>query len=695
VSKSDKKQLLQVRYLKGVGPSRAEILAKNGIETIEDLLHCLPRKYDDRSNISRISDVRINEQATICASIESVESAGGRYGRMHRLMLQLDDGTGEIDAVFFNQKYLEGKFEEGMRVLVTGKVKLYGGRGKKNSLQIASPEFEIIEKDESADGGIVPFYTVPAGLGQQFYRRLMRGALERMPGEIEDGIPEYIRKKRALPNISTALRGLHAPEKMSETSAALRRLKYEEFFVLETTLALRRLRNFKTTGAPISITEKIDSRIRALYDFKLTGAQEKVIKEISKDLKSPHPMNRLLQGDVGSGKTAAAVYAILAAVANGYQAAFMAPTEILAEQHFGTLSRYLSHARLKTAFLTSSAGPERKDILNGIKRGLVDIVVGTHALVQKDVEFSNLGLVVVDEQHKFGVMQRAGLRGKGEVPHILVMTATPIPRTLSLTVYGDLDISILDEMPPGRKPVETHFVPRKNENRVFDFVKKTVKAGRQAYFVYPLIDSTEETELRSATEMFEKLDKDIFPKLDIGLLHGRMKSEEKEKIMKSFKSGKIDILVSTVVIEVGVDVPNASIMVIDHCERFGLAQLHQLRGRIGRGGHHSTCLLLGQPSTDEAKRRVKAILATSDGFKIAEEDLRIRGPGQFFGTKQSGLPDLKVADIIEDYKILRIAREDAFEMIENDPELSSPSNRGAKNLLIRRLGGKAGLISVG
>ncbi len=721
-----------VRYLKGVGPSRAETLARSGISTVEDLLYYLPRKHEDRSSITPISRVRVNQTATICARVVDLQSAGGRYGRVHRLMLWLEDDTGEIQAVFFNQRYLEDKFEDGMRLILTGKVKLYGGRGKSVTMQLVSPAYEIAgDSDEPASGGIVPFYTVPAGLSQPLLRKLMRNALDLVDSELPDGIPETLRRKRRLPSLRTALKNAHFPETERQHREALRRLKYEEFFVLELALALRRIRNLRQTGAPMKITPKIDSRIRALYPFALTKAQEKVISQIRADLQSPHPMNRLLQGDVGSGKTAVAVYALLAAVANHYQGAFMAPTEILAEQHYRTLLRYLDKARVKMAFLTSSAAARRKEILGKIASGEVDIVVGTHALVQKDVEFANLGLAVVDEQHKFGVMQRASLRTKGRMPHVLVMTATPIPRTLSLTVYGDLDTSILDELPPGRRPVETHFVRRGSEKRVFDFVKKVIETGRQAYFVYPLIDSppatpkprasargclaalpatrndnskaadfspritSPEGQLRSATEMHRRLSKEIFPNLRVALLHGRMKAPDKERIMSDFKSGRTDILVSTVVIEVGVDVPNAAVMVIDHCERFGLAQLHQLRGRIGRAAYHSTCLLLGKPETDEAQRRIKAILDTTDGFKIAEEDLRIRGPGQFFGTKQSGLPDLKIADIIDDFKILRSAREDAFELVRNDPALSTAPNHAARVLLMRRLGKKAGLISVG
>jgi ATP-dependent DNA helicase RecG len=505
--------------------------------------------------------------------------------------------------------------------------------------------------------------------------------------KVEEIFPDDIIKKHKFVPITFAIKNIHFPDSLDSLEESRRRLKYEEFFVFETAMALRKRSIKEVNGNKFKIGSNVEKHIYKLFPFKLTNSQNGVIREIHEDMCSERPMNRLLQGDVGSGKTAVAVYALFAAIANGFQTAFMAPTEILAEQHYRTLGVMLLQAEVKILLLTGGAKAKtRKENIERIRQGEIDLVIGTHALIQEDVEFKKLGLIVIDEQHKFGVMQRTRLRQKAHglhkpQPDVLVMTATPIPRSLSLTVFGDLDISTIDELPPGRAPVETYRVTAKKENDAYEFIRKEIEKGRQAFVVFPLVDESEKLDLKSATVEAGRLKDEVFTGLNVGLLHGQMKSDMKDLIMTDFINHKYDILVSTIVIEVGIDVPNATVMAIEHADRFGLAQLHQLRGRIGRSSYQSYCLLFGTPKSAESRQRIKTMLATNDGFKIAEEDLRLRGPGEFFGTRQHGLPEFKIGDIINDFPILKMARDDAFKLVKEGHK----SKNAKKQMLLKRI----------
>jgi ATP-dependent DNA helicase RecG len=562
----------------------------------------------------------------------------------------------------------------------------------KRGRQMTVPEFEIVEDDDEDAASsldvnrIVPIHPLSQGLTPGLVRRGVRRALDAVLPEFEDPLDLALREERGLVPIRTALEAIHFPGTWDDLAGAERRLKYDELFLLEISLALRRSRRRRERpGIAFRIDDRIDGRIRRLYPFEPTAAQERAIAEIRADMEAPEAMNRLLQGDVGSGKTAVALYAILVAVANKRQAAFMAPTEILAEQHHATLSTYLRHARVRLLLLQGGMpAAARREALERIAAGEVDIVVGTHALIQRDVEFSNLGLIVVDEQHKFGVEQRAALRAKGEAPDVLVMTATPIPRTLALTAFGDLDVSTIDELPPGRIPVKTKWYRGREIEKAHEFIRSEIAGGHRAFYIYPLVDESEEMDLKSATEEAERLRREVFPDLEVGLLHGRMSREEKEEVMRRFRDGEIAVLVSTVVVEVGIDVPEATVLVVEHAERFGLSQLHQLRGRIGRSDRKSWCLLFGDPTTDAGRQRLRTLVRSSDGFEIAEEDLRLRGPGEMMGTRQHGLPALRIANLVEDYEIVKIARRDAFDLVARDPDLSDPANEPVRRAVAGR-----------
>jgi len=687
-----------VQYLKGIGPKKAEVLSSVGIKTIEDILYYLPRKYLDRSTFTPINQLQPNTQATV---IGKVEALGIKKGRKNTFQVILKDKTGYLTLIWFaNLKYVQDAFEAEDVVIASGEVTFYNG------LQMAHPEFEIISGNGDElihSGGVIPVYPSTArlrklNLDSRGFRRILKPFLERVEQMVEETLPQPIVSEQHLMPLSWALKNIHFPENLNAAEQARQRLAFDELFYLELMLALRKKRLVESVeGIPF---QKPGSLIKQLLNkllFKLTESQRKVLREIANDMMSKKPMNRLLQGDVGSGKTIVALISMMMAVESGYQAAFMAPTEILAEQHYLTIHKLAEELGIKIVLLTGSVPKKEKDVILGqISLGEASLVIGTQALIQEKVKFYRLGLAVIDEQHRFGVMQRALLKQKGHQPDVLIMTATPIPRTLALTAYGDLDVSVIDQLPPGRKPIETILRDEKTRPEVYRFLDKKISSGRQVYIVYPLVEETEKLDLKAATEAYEKLKKEVFPNRRIGLIHGRIKNSDREAIMQKFRKGEFDILVSTTVIEVGVDVPNSTIMVIEHAERFGLSQLHQLRGRVGRGAEQSFCFLMANyPLSMDAKERLQALCSTTDGFKIAELDLKLRGPGEFFGTKQHGLPELKVADLIRDLKFLYEARRWAFKIIEEDPFLLKADNRLLRTHFLRRYKDKFGLGNIG
>lgn len=694
-----------VQFCKNVGPKRAEALKKLGIQTVFDALMYLPWRYEDRGNLKNISRISFGSYETVLGKVVSAEVVRSKRKGMEIFELTISDGTGFLIGSWFKQAFMKKNFKAGQKVILYGMVKSNPYRG--GIAQMDNPEYEIIEENGPDDlihtGRIVPIYRATVGLSVRQIRRMMKDILDSCGNAIPDPMPGYIIKKYSLMPFAEAVAEVHFPMHEKDISLlnrgmspAHRRLCFDELFALELGLALKkRGLSVHKKGVSFRSPGNLEETLRKSLPFALTSAQERVIKEIKNDMAAERPMNRLLQGDVGSGKTVVAAIACLTAIESGFQAAIMAPTEILAEQHYRNIVNMTAPLGIRVCCLTGGLRKKEKEsVLAEIEDGTARIVVGTHALIEEGVKFHRLGLVVIDEQHRFGVLQRSALTSKGYEPDVLVMTATPIPRTLALTVYGDLDVSVLDEMPAGRSPVITklYFEPQRSE--AYRLIEAELKKGRQAYVVYPLVEETEKSDLKAATEMAAHLAKDVFRTWKVGLLHGRMKSEEKEAVMAAFKSGDVNILVSTTVIEVGVDVPNATVMVIEHPERFGLAQLHQLRGRVGRGADQSYCLLMGPKMfSEESRARLMAFVRTTDGFRIAEEDLRLRGPGEFFGTRQSGLPDLRAANIIRDADLLERAREEAFDIVARDPELvSHPDLRG---LIDRMWQGRLGLISVG
>jgi ATP-dependent DNA helicase RecG len=691
--------------VKGVGPKLAKLFEKKGILTVEDAFYFLPRCYEDRRNLRPISELKSGRVETGFGEIllSGVAFYQGKGKKIFEAVV--GDESGVITLKWFrgNEKYLKDRFKKGRKLIFSGEVRWFN-----HQKEIHHPDVEMVDGDIEKDylnfKRIVPIYSETEGLHQRTLRRIMKTILDGYADELMSPMPQEIIERQDLIDFSEAFQRVHFPpegESMERLnlhrSDGHRRIIFDEFFFLELGLALKKRGVALETGISFRTEGYLSQKLLNQLTFKLTRAQERVLSEIREDMKKPHPMNRLIQGDVGSGKTVVALLACLYVVECGYQAAIMAPTEVLTEQHYLNLHRWLEPLGVKVALLTSSIkGSEREDLYQQIQRGDVQLVIGTHAVIQEAVEFHRLGLAIIDEQHKFGVVQRGLLRKKGENPDVLVMTATPIPRTLAMTIYGDLDISLIDEMPPGRMPVETRVFPESTRGRVYRIVEEEVRKGRQAFIVYPLVEESEKMDLKDATRMAEHLQKDIFPEFRIGLLHGRMKSDEKEVIMMEFKEGRIQILVATTVIEVGIDIPNASVMVVEHAERFGLSQLHQLRGRIGRGRYPSKCILLAQyRSSGEAKVRLRAMERTTDGFKIAEEDLSLRGPGEFFGIRQSGLPDFRVAHIIRDTPILIEARKEAFRLIQKDPELAHPSYTALKDILMKRWRGRLELASIG
>ena len=740
-----------VQYVKGIGPRLAEVLATKGIHTVDDLLHYLPFRYEDRVNPRSISELRAGEMATVIAEVRT--SGLFRTRRMPIFQMTAGQGRTRLKSIWFNAAYLRDKFKPGAMVALYGKVEQdqYGGE-----LQLVQPQFEIIgdaDEDGSADasekteqklaaslevGRIVPIYE-SAGQGHltpRWFRRIIRGALDNLTPELPDPIPAAIRQRLSLISPREALRKVHWPDpgesfadlQSSRTPAHIR-LIFEELFFLELGLELKRREQKAQTGIAFGLGNQVREAIKKILPFHPTAAQKRVLKEIASDMGQPFPMRRLLQGDVGSGKTIVAFEAAIIAIEDGYQVALMAPTEILAQQHYFSARRILEDVGYLVVLLTGSLeGDRKREIRRHITQGNAQLVIGTHALIEQKVEFAKLGLVIVDEQHRFGVLQRFKLMKKSDTgagvppvqttkhlgtaplgrpteqssatpvePDVLVMTATPIPRTLALTLYGDLDVSVLDEMPPGRTPIVTRRVSDERSAEVWEFVRKQIAAGHQAYVVYPVIEENEESELKAAIRMYKELSKRVFPSLRVGLLHGRLDADLKDQVMRMFQKGELDILVSTTVIEVGVDVANATVMVIEHAERFGLAQLHQLRGRIGRGAAKSFCVLMtGGKVSEDCERRLDAMVRTSDGFQIAELDLELRGPGEFFGTRQAGMPSFQVANLIRDRQLLEAAKREAAAVLAGpNAEISQEEIKRALRHMRTRWQRTYGLVEVG
>jgi ATP-dependent DNA helicase RecG len=683
-----------LQYLKGVGPQRAALLAKKGLHTVEDALFFLPLRHEDRTQLTPFQKLQPGQAQTCSGVIVGLSPPPPGRPRVP-FSAVLRDESGFATASWFGAAYLGRVLKRGQRLVLHGRVGRFRG-----VITLQHPDFEIVEKDDDDrlhTGRLVPVYSTTEGLTQRPLRRLMKTLVERYAGDVPEILPETVRRRRQLVALSAAIRDGHFPETEDAQAAARRRLAFDDFLFLQLGLAILKSRTAREPGIAMAPPGALVARLRANLPWSLTRAQERVWDDIRRDMAAPAPMHRLLQGDVGSGKTVVAALAVLTAVESGYQAAVMAPTEILAEQHYMTLRQLLEPLGVSVTLLTSSVKARaRASRVAEAAAGEVACVIGTHALVQEAVEFRRLGLVVVDEQHRFGVAQRAQLKAKGEHPDLLVMTATPIPRTLALTLYGDLDVSVLDELPPGRRPVKTVARTESKRREIYAFLREQVKDGRQIYIVYPLVEESEAVDLKAATDMARHLGHDVFPDLKIGLLHGRLSFDDKEAIMRRFKAGEIHILVSTTVIEVGIDVPNASVMLVEHAERFGLSQLHQLRGRVGRGPWKSYCILLHAGHlTDEARQRIDALVATQDGFRIAEVDLQLRGPGEFFGTRQSGLPQFRVADLLRDAPLLEEARREAAVLVAVDPELRDPSHRPLREGLLARWRGKLALASVG
>jgi len=668
-----------VTSLRGVSVAYAKKLQRLGVTTVNDLLYLFPRQYDDFSALKTISNLMYGEEVTVLGRVEETRSRIARSGIVVTTSI-IGDSTGVLQATWFNQPYLAKRLPSGREIMLSGKVGEYLGR-----LVLESPVWEPLDKEMIHTGRIVPVYPLTDGVGARWLRKLIKATLEYWIPRVVDPFPASLRQRAKLLNLPTALSQMHFPDNHELLEKARRRLCFEEFFLIQLGVLLQRQDWQSQTGYALSTDEVLLQNLFDALPFELTNAQKRAVREIHSDLSSARPMSRLLQGDVGSGKTVVALAAILTTISNGLQAAIMAPTEILAEQHYknftSILKTVMEHSdsdlgvdlsRIRMELLTGSVTTgEKERIHRALAEGDVDIAVGTHALIQGSVRFKDLGLAIIDEQHRFGVLQRSALRGKeGDIhaAHVLVMSATPIPRTLSLTLYGDLDITVIDEMPPHRKPVKTHWISPLERERAYGFVRSQIEAGRQAFIICPLVEESDKIEARSAVEEHQRLQKMVFPNLHLGLLHGRMKSAEKRAVMDAFYRGEYDILVSTAVVEVGIDVQNATVMLVEGANRFGLAQLHQFRGRVGRGEDQAYCLLLADSPTSEGEQRLRLMQEIQDGFRLAEEDLKMRGPGEFFGTRQSGLPSLKVARL-SDVRILEDARVHALELFERDPNL--------------------------
>jgi len=695
-----KPQDTPVRYLKGIGPKRAKALNKAGIYTIEDLFYYFPRRYEDRTTFTLISELIEGQTQTIKAVVftKIVRTYFRRRG-FSIIEVKVGDESGKIHCVWFNQPYLKEYFKTGESFILYGKVERYGKR-----LQMNSPEFEIIsdQDDESLNTGrIVPIYTLPEMMTQRSLRKMIKGVFDEYLGAINDFLPFDIRSRNNLLNLPKSIVNMHFPESLKIQKEAYNRLAFEEFFVFQLPLILRKAKNTQRPG----IAHKVEGNLLNVFlnslPFQLTVAQQKSIAEITFDMSRPQPMQRLLQGDVGSGKTVVANISCIMAIQGGFQAAFMVPTEILAKQHYEKIKNQISNIKniekdINIGLLTGSSDKRTKDnMLKGIREGKIDLIIGTHALLEEAVEFKNLGLVVIDEQHKFGVSQRALLPQKGINPDILIMTATPIPRTLAITLYGDLDISIITELPPGRLPVKTLHFSKEKISQAYSIAKDELKKNRQVYIIYPVIEESFALDIAGAKKMFEELKAGEFKEFRLGLIHGKLKQEEQARTMEKFKDKELDMLIATTVLEVGIDIPNATCMIIEHAERFGLSQLHQLRGRVGRGTDESVCILISDAVTEEAKARLSAMVKYTDGFRIAEEDLQIRGPGEFFGKRQHGLAELKIANPLTQIQLLKKAREEAIRLVSMDQYLELKQNSGLKEKLLHRFPEYEKLVVVG
>jgi ATP-dependent DNA helicase RecG len=660
-----------VTVLSGIGKKRSSLLSNVGVRTIGDFIRHYPRRYEDYSQLKTISRLEFGERVSLLAT---VWEAGGR--RTHRgtklFRAILSDATGTMEVTWFGDRHLEGRIRPGMQLLVSGKVDEYLGR-----LTMNSPEWEVVGRSDVTNARIQPIYPLTEGLTQKWMRASMRRALSTWADRVADPLPDDLRLEHGLLSLSRALWGVHLPDSQEHLDAARRRLAFEETLYLQLGLLHQKLMWKSQPGQRIEVEEERVTALKAALPYELTAAQQRSLNEMLQDFTSGEPMNRLLQGDVGSGKTVVAGLLMALMAEQGYQAAMMAPTEILAEQHYKSLSELfarLPEPRPSLGLLTGSVqGEEREEIYQGLSEGTLQVVVGTHALIQEAVTFKTLALVVIDEQHRFGVEQRGTLREKGYNPHLLVMTATPIPRSLELTVWGHVDVSVLDEMPPGRQPVKTRVYYPRERGRAYTLIQNQVEQGRQAFIIYPLVESSDKIEARAAVDEYERLQQDVFPNLRLGLLHGRLRPDEKDAMMTQFAGGDIDVLVATSVVEVGIDVPNATVMLVDGAERFGLSQLHQFRGRVGRGSHQSYCLLLADSASQDAVERLTAVEATNDGFVLAEKDLAMRGPGEFLGTRQSGLPELPMVSYA-DTRLLHEVRESAAKLLERDPELDDPEH---------------------
>jgi ATP-dependent DNA helicase RecG len=690
ISDSQKPLRESAQYLKGVGPARMEKLRKLGIETVEDLLLHFPRSYEDFTDIRPIGGLTAGKLQTVQGEIVEINGKELADGRKV-VSVVLSDGKDVLEGAWFNQVYVAARLRYGEHVAFIGKPKRYRGHWQMNN-----PRIQKLD-DAQIQEGIVPVYPLTEDLRREQLRPIIQHGVDQYAHLVPETLPLELLGKRRFPELPRALRDLHFPGTLPAALNARRRFIYQEFLILQVALAIRRRELRDRLRAPIlMVTPQIDARIRRLFPFTLTKDQNQAIADICRDLAGARPMQRLLQADVGAGKTAVAVYALLAAVANKHQAILMAPTEVLAQQHWRTLETYLAQSRVRRLLLTGAlSSRQRRQALEEIREGRIDLVVGTQALIQNDVQFGRLGLVIIDEQHKFGVHQRARVRRLGIDPHYLVMTATPIPRTVALTVFGDLDTSIMRELPPGRRPVVTRWVPPDLRDQVYERIRGSLREGRQAYVVCPLVEESATLDLKTAVKSFEELQAGPFHEFRLGLLHGGLEDRVKDRVMEQFRRRELDLLVSTVVIEVGVDVPNAVLMIVEHAERFGLSQLHQLRGRISRGVVAGQCFLFADPASEDARERLQVLTRTTDGFELAEHDVRLRGVGEFFGTRQHGLGNFRFGDLLADHDLLKMARQDAIALVAADAGLRKPEHALLRQAVLDRYGKTLDLSEIG